>query len=95
MLISHITMNHSIRHAKRMPIGGWGTRLPASFYCELLPAGETSLTGSRETGNRLCPCCQETRIAGEQGRLPHAEERGWSATPCNANLNSPEFKART
>ena len=60
----------------------------------------------RAKRNGLCPCCQETKIIGENGRLPGAEYDHWYSRnraraeetwlvcePCNSNLKRPEFKA--
>ena len=56
--------------------------------------------------NGLCPCCQQTPVCNQDGRLPGAEFDHWYARnraraeetwltcgPCNARLNDTEFKA--
>jgi hypothetical protein len=76
-------------------------RRPLSRWVQQM---HVAVTYSRRNG--ICPCCQETPVCNESGRLLGAEFDHWHArnraraeetwlvcSACNARLNDTEFKA--
>jgi hypothetical protein len=77
---------------QRRPLSRWAQKI------------HVDVTYTRRNG--LCPCCQETPVCNQDGRLPRAEFDHWYARnraraeetwlvcgSCNARLNDTDFKA--